>query len=347
MTTLMVQTDRLIDNLHTLQNEFGSSQIIPVVSGNAYGLGDVAIVQLLASEGIKLFAVSRIEEAAHIKEAVRNVDILLLTPYSTEEEIIQIVNLDLIATVDSPEGAVLFSGIAGRMNKKVRIHLKFDCGYGRFGFLPESASRAAQSVKYLGNLAICGTFTQLSNVKNKKYVEAQLKEFNDVLQTLNREGIDPGICHIACTDAAILYDWVRLDAVRIGSGLLGRANVKNKIGLKKVGRLVSEVCDVRWVPGGKTIGASGKFKTRRATKIAVVPIGYADGLILENKKIFNLFGYKKSVCEINGKKVPIIGKPEYTTTIIDVTEADCSVGDLVSFDISPLNVSMAMRRDYV
>ena len=137
MTTLMVQTDRVLHNLHTFQKAVGRAAVIPVLSGNAYGAGDTQMAKLLFAEGIRLVAVSRLEEAVRVKNAIAGLDVLLLTPYSTEAAAEEIVRHDIVATVGSYDSAVVLSGIAGKAGKKVRIHFKFDTGNGRFGFCPK------------------------------------------------------------------------------------------------------------------------------------------------------------------------------------------------------------------
>ena len=114
--TLLVQTERILANFRILQKQAGGTPLIPTLEANAYGLGDVAVAQLLAGAGIKTVAVSRLEEAVRIAENVRGLDILLLTPYAGEEDITAILKNDIIAAVGSNDSAVLISSLsaAGR-----------------------------------------------------------------------------------------------------------------------------------------------------------------------------------------------------------------------------------------
>ncbi len=167
------------------------------------------------------------------------------------------------------------------------------------------------------------------------------------MRSFSREGLPCGITHIVSTSGALLFPWAKMDAVRVGEGLTGRLEIKDKWGFKKVGRLVSEVSDIRWVPAKHTVSENGGVRLRKPTKIAAVPVGYADGLFVGRKSGFALYGRKKAFCEIAGKRAQIIGQPGYTTTIIDVTDIECTPGDMASFDVSPFYVSPSMRRDYV
>ena len=347
MTTLMVQTDRVLHNFNLLRKAAGKVLTIPVLSANAYGLGDAAMAALLMDRGAGLVAVSKLEEAERLVRAVPGIDVLLLTPYTSEAEAERIVQNNIIATVSSNENAVLLSGISGKFGRKTRAHLRFDTGAGSTGFLCESAKQTAQTVRYLDNLTVTGVYTKLRAGAREKAARQQYEAFTGVLQTLSREGIDYGIAHMASTEAALRYPWARLDAVRVGKGLCGRLDGPDKWGFKKVGRLVTNICDIRWMPAGHTTGENGKIKIRHATKLATVPVGYADGLFVGQKNGVAVFGRGRTWCEVGGKRAPILGRPGFTTTIIDVTDIECRPGDIVSFDVSPYYVNPSVRRDYV
>ena len=352
----MVQTDRYLQNFHTIQKHIGNVPIIPVLEGNAYGLGDVAMAQLLVNEGVNVIAVSRIEEAERIADVIRNLDIMLTTPYSTEDEAVRIVETGLIASVDSSDNAVLLSSIARKLGKSVRVQIKFDTGLGVSGFLTDEAGKAAQTIKHCENFQVYGAFTELSNCvgkHGKKTVMAQYEKFNRALQVLRREGVTCPVVHIANTSAALYYPELRMDAVCCGEGLVGRLPLKDKWGLKPVGRLVSAVSEVRWLPAGCTVGYGNEYRTKKPTRIATVPVGSADGLYMDyneykgSKPFLPSLIKSKNYCEINGKKTRVIGRAGYTAISVDVTETDCSAGDIVTFDVNPKYVSAAMRRDYV
>lgn len=365
MTTLMVQTDRVLHNLHTFQKAVGRAAVIPVLSGNAYGAGDTQMAKLLFAEGIRLVAVSRLEEAVRVKNAIAGLDVLLLTPYSTEAAAEEIVRHDIVATVGSYDSAVVLSGIAGKAGKKVRIHFKFDTGNGRFGFLPEEVSKAVQAAKYMDNLVLTGVYAHISGseCKKEKQVRRQYETLKEMLTALRREGISYGVVHAAGTLPALLYPWLRLDAVRCGSALMGRlSGVKDRWGFKKVGRLCSEVCDVRWVPAGYHVGYGRTYRTKRPTKIALVPAGLADGLTAENARtlltgrgffsalraaIRRVSRQKRLTCDVKGRPARILGYVDYESTMVDVTKVECAPGDIVSFDTVPSSVDGSVRRSYV
>ncbi len=344
MTTLVVQTNRLLDNFKKIKKAAGS-EIIPVLSGNGSGFGDTAVAGILKNY-VGMIAVSRIEEAVRLKTDDRMLEVLLLTPYSTEEEVGSIVEHDIIATIASNDSAVLLSGIAEQAGKRVRAHIKFDIGAGFFGFTVAEAAKAAQTVKYLKNIDIVGAYSEIAPRSTKKFAREQYETFLSALQSLAREGISYGMAHIAADETALMYPWMRMDAVRASTSLYGRLSINDKWGLDKVGRLVSNICDMRWIRAGTTIGEQ-RVKIKSNKLIAAVPVGYADGLLTSGGKGHSIFGSGKSYCDMSGRKVRIVGRPGYTTTHIDVTGQSCSVGDMVSFDVSPYYVSPFIRREYV
>ncbi len=364
MSTLVVQTDRILANLEAVR-KLAKVPVIPVLKGNAYGLGDVPVAKLLTEKAnVHLIAVSRLEEAKRLKEALPEQEIFLLSPYGSETEAAEIVRLGLTATVGSYGSAVLLNGLAEKAGKKCRVHFKFDTGLGRSGFLPEEVGKAVQAAKYLSSLEIAGCFSHLSNCfgKSRKDVELQLERFQKCIAALREAGVQPGMLHLAASNGAILYPSVRLDAVRCGSALLGRVGVKNRLGLQKVGRLDCPVADVRWLPAGHNVGYGNTYTTKKPARIATIQTGYADGLFV--KKTRDAFRTRDILrdgwhdfrallrrpalsCVIGGRPARLLGRIGMCTVIADVSNIDCSAGDIASFDTSPLYINANVERKYI
>lgn len=348
MITLLVQSERILSNLRSLQKQAGKTPLIPVLEGNAHGLGDAAVAKILVSEGVTTLAVSRLEEAVRVAEAVRGVDILLLTPYASEQDIQTILENDLIAAVGSNDEAVLLSSLSRQLHRRARIQLCFDFGMGRFGFAPQEAAKAAQTIRHLGNLELTGVFTVLPDGHaGKKSRLRQQHRFERVLAAIHREELPAGIMHMADTAQAEDYPSMAYSALRTNADLYGRGPSREKHGLKKVGRVVSEVCDIKWLTKGNTVGEDGRTKVRRATRVAIVPAGRADGLFAEDGTPRSFRLARRRTCEINGKRAPVIGRVGLTALTVDVTDIECAPGDIVSFDADPVGINAFVRRDYV
>jgi alanine racemase len=363
MATLVVQKDYIVENYNALMRETGVL-VIPVLKGNAYGLGESDMARILWDAGARVFAASRIEEALRLHNILPEAEIILLTPYGTEDDAEKIVDAGITATADSYNSAVLLNGIAEKRNVKCRVHFAFDTGMGRFGFLPQDADKAVKAAKFLNNLTLVGCFTHLSNSfgKHKKDVAEQCRLFNDCIKTLKDAGIDPGILHMANSNAALRYPETRYNAVRCGSALLGRVAVKNKAGLKRVGYLQSSICDIRWLPAGHNVGYANTYKTKKPMRIAVVPSGYADGLFTEKTcdtfrvrdalrsglhDFKSLFKRGSLYCSVNGKKVPVVGRVGMCNVVLDVSNIECHTGDTVTFEINPILVNANVERKFI
>lgn len=364
MKVLSVQKDLLLHNLEAVKQLVGVP-VIPVLKGNAYGLGDCEVAKILYGAGVRQFACARMEEAERLAAALpEEAEILLLSPYSTQEDAEKIINLNLTAAIGSYDSAVLLNGLAEKSGVTCRVHIKFDTGMGRFGFLPSEADKAVQAVKYLKNLELAGCFSHLSNSfgRSRKSAQRQLALLNECVKTLRDAGVEPGIVHIANSPAALRSPDMRLDAVRIGSALLGRVAVRNRLGLKKVGRLESDITEIRWLPKGHNIGYADTYKTKTAKRIAVIQVGYADGVFVEKKRdTFRLrdilrYGYADAkllfkkpwlTCEIKGRPARILGRVGFCNVVADVTDIECKPGDIAVFDVNPLYINANVERRYI
>lgn len=290
---LLVQSDRILDNFRILQKQAGRTPLLPLLEANAYGFGDAETARLLAGEGVGALAVSRLEEGIRVAEAVRGVDILLMTPYAGEEDCLTILKYGLIAAVGSNDSAVLLSSLGRQHRMRVRIQLCFDFGMGRFGFEPQEAAKAAQTIKHLENVELCGVFTVLPSGDCGKAQRQQ-----------QGPGFPPGAGP----------PWSGRDSSRASPTWLTYSRRRNRrkwpaapcgwapICLAAVHRRI--IGDLNgWAvryrrcaisngsPPGCTAGDDGRCRIRRATRVAVVPAGLADGLFtdLPEEKGFLLF----------------------------------------------------------
>ena len=184
-----------------------------------------------------------------------------------------------------------------------------------------------------------------------KYIEDILKE----------NKIETGMLHICNSSAFLRFQNMHLDAVRIGSALLGRLSIPNTWGFKKVGYLKSNVAEIKVVPAGYNIGYSNSYITKRKTKIAIVPCGYADGFNVKvDRDMFrtidklryivrdvkDAFKNKKLYVNINGEKCEVLGRLGMFHVSVDITNKAINVNDEVHFDVSPMFVDSNITRDY-
>lgn len=371
MKSLVIQKKDLVHNIerikeHANKNEkddFGNSvKIIAVVKGNGYGLGLVKFTKFLIDNGISYFAVATIEEALELRNAGIKQDILMLSTISIEEDIEKLVNNNIIITLGTKADVEIAKKIGEKLGKKIRAHLKIDTGFGRYGFVYENREEMVEVLKDLKDIKIEGTFSHFSiSFYNDKYTKEQFNRFIDVVEVLKMNGIDTGMLHICNSSAFIKFPNMHLNAVRIGSAFLGRLSVKNTLGLKKIAQLESEVTEIKELPKGFNIGYSNTYKTKKETKIAIIPCGYMDGInITTDRDMFRfidklryivgdikeLFRKKQMFIIINNKKFPVLGRVGTYHIICDITNKDIKVGDKVVFNINPKYIDSKIRREY-
>jgi alanine racemase len=189
-------------------------------------------------------------------------------------------------------------------------------------------------------------------------VEAPLKLFNETIIKLQENDFNTGFTHIANSSAFIKYPQSHLDGVRIGSAFLGRIIEGNHLGLQKIGYLESEIIETNFLKKGSNIGYGNTFKTKKDTKTAIIPVGYAYGFMTEKSRdtfrlrdiaryILNDIKPRKFYCRINNKKCEILGRIGMFNIICDITDKNAEIGDKVILDANPILISDSIKRDYI
>lgn len=363
MKCLLVETERLIHNLNIIKEKADGKKIIAVLKGNCYGLGASEVAKVLIAQGIDFFAVSRIEEAIELREAGIDSEILVLCSTCIADEASIIIRYKLTATIGSAESAILLNGLAEQYGINVNAHIKIDTGFGRYGFLYYETDKITDVLKFSTNINFNGIYTHFTDAfgRNKKHTLLQYERFNTVLHFLKKAGIEFRLSHISNSCALFRFPEIKEDAVRIGSAITGRIILKNKSGLRRVGVLESTIQEIKWLPKGYNIGYGNAYKTKEPLKVAVIPVGGADGLGLEKEKgLFRIIDKLRYIlndlrlskrnglkCRVNGKAAAVLGRSGYTSLTIDVTNIDCKTGDKCEFEINPMYLSLAVERKYV
>ncbi|MBC7216597.1 MAG: alanine racemase [Candidatus Caldatribacterium sp.] len=301
--------------------------IMGVVKSNVYGHG-VEVVPLLASSGLRKFGVASVEEALELRKASVPGDIYILGGFFPDEAE-AIVEEGFIPVVSCREELESLQREGKRQGKPVRFHLKVDTGMGRMGCLPRDFDGAFFSLLSSSFLVLAGVMTHFSSAeKDPEYTEWQFRKFCAFLKRWNLLG-KPLEYHCANSAAFLFFPHMRLSLNRIGIALFGvspngDAKAAVSLGLQPVTSIKARVKLVKVLPPGFRVGYGGTFVTSRRTKVAVVALGYAQGLfrILSN----NL---EVLVC---GKRAPLIGTVSMDQVMIDVSHIDgVERGDVVTF----------------
>ena len=340
-----------------------SVKIIAVVKSNGYGLGLVEYTKFLIDNGISFFAVSTIEEALSLRKAGIKSDILMLSSTAIKEDLKQLIENNIIITIGSKDDVKAVNEIQNETNKKIRAHLKIDTGFGRYGFVYDKREDIIEALSELKNIKFEGTFSHFSiSFFNDKYTKKQFERFINVIEVLKMNKIETGMLHICNSSAFLKFPEMHLNAVRVGSAFLGRLSFKNKIGLKKIAYLESEVSEIKLLPKNFNVGYSNSYKTKRKTKIAIIPCGYMDGINMTNDRdMFRMLDKLRYIVrdtkdffkgqaiyvKIDGNNCKVLGRVGTHHIICDVTGKDIKVGDSAIFNINPKYVNPLIERKYI
>jgi alanine racemase len=302
-------------------------EIMGVVKADAYGHGVMEVAKTLIENGVTRLAVSMLDEAIQLRKNGIDVPILILSytdPIRAEEIILN----DVTQTVFSHDLAEALSEAAVRLDKNVKIHIKIDTGMTRVGFMPGySAVKNVVQISKLPKIIIEGLFTHFASAdeNDRSYTYMQFERFMSIVSELNRIGIYIPVKHVCNSAGIIEFPEMHLNMVRPGIVLYGMypSNEvhKDKIDLKPAMTLKANIILVKDVEADTCISYGRIFKTQRESKIATLPIGYADGYT-------RLLTGKGRVL-VNGQSVPIVGKICMDQCMIDVTdvEGEVKVGD--------------------
>lgn len=344
MNKLIINKNDLRHNINIIKKQIDKEDytIIGVVKGNGYGLGLKEYSEILIDNGINMLAVATNSEAVELREFNKNIDILNLSCTSIKEEIQELVDNNIIITIGSKTSAEIANEIA-KTGKTIRAHIKIDTGFGRYGFIYQNKDEIINTIKNLdSNIKIEGIFSHfsLAYYKNSKSTINQYNNFLNVIKSLEEESINIKMQHICNSPAFINFPEMRLNSARIGSAFLGRLDIPQNIGLKKIGELQSQVTEVNILPKDFNVGYLNTYKTKSETKIAIVPIGHKDGYNITIKedmlrtvdKLRNLkhqltaiFKKQSLKITINDKEYDIIGKVGMYHVTVNVTGSEVKV----------------------
>lgn len=302
-------------------------KLCAVVKANAYGHGAVAAARVAVEEGAEYLAVATLSEGIELRQAGFTTPILVLGLVMPEDAK-DVVDYDLTQVVCELSLAEALSVEAQRKQKKARIHLKVDTGMGRIGVRPEEIGELATRIAELPGLVIEGMFSHFATAdsKDKTYTKQQLAAFQDAIAAVESRGIKLSIKHIAESAAILEIPEAHFDMVRAGViqyGMWPSEEVTHPIDLQPVMSLKAKVVWVKTLQPGESIGYGRQFTAKRESRIATLPIGYADGYI-------RAYGQEGFV-EIHGQKAPIAGRVCMDQVMVDVTDIPhVQIGDEVT-----------------
>lgn len=304
------------------------TQLMAVVKADAYGHGAIMVASTVLESGASGLCVATVEEGIQLREAGITAPILLLGATNTPEQVRAIAYWNLQPTICTPQQALVFSETLGNINTKLSVHLKIDTGMSRLGMPWQEATQFVQLVQSLSHLQIKSVYSHLATADSPDptIMKLQQQRFESAITQLNTAEIKPPCLHLANSAATLTNPSLHYDWVRVGLSLYGlypAPHLKNAIHLKPVMQVKARVTQVKTISPGTGVSYGYRFIADRTMNIAVVGIGYADG-------IPRLLSNKMTVL-IRGKKVRQIGSITMDQIMLDVSEIpDLRIGEIVT-----------------
>ena len=260
--------------------KFAGTAVCAVVKANAYGCGLVECATVFHRAGARMVAVTRIEEARALRDAGVAAEVLVLAP-PPQDAIGLAIAMNCAIPVGDGSDVERYAEAAKRAGRPARVHLKIDTGMGRLGVRPEHAPAIASRIASSDDLSLEGVWTHFADAAGPAG-RAQLDRFLAVRAALGRYA-PRALVHAANSAGTIALPASRLDMVRVGTLLYGQspAGLDAPFPLKDPFAWHATVVSVRELPAGATVGYGAEWKARASTRVATIPIGYADGFGLE------------------------------------------------------------------
>ena len=323
-----INLDNIAHNLKEVKKRVGEdTKVLAVVKADAYGHGAVEVSKVVLYNGADWLGVATCEEGVQLRNNSIFVPILLLG-YTPPARVREVILNNLTQTVFSYDMALEFSNEAVRLEKNAHVHIKIDTGMGRIGFMPnEESLREISEISKLPNINITGIYTHFATAdeKDKSFTFEQYKKFTYMAENTEKIVGRKIIKHAANSGAIIDLPELKLDMVREGIilyGLYPSLQVQKNIDIRPCMTIRTNVSYVKDMEEGESIGYGRTFFTKRKSRIATIPVGYADGYA---RAMSN-----KAFVIINGKKVPVIGNVCMDQFMADVTDAgEVKAGDSV------------------
>lgn len=259
------------------------TKLLAVVKADAYGHGAIPVARTALSAGATWLAVATLSEGVELRSAGIAAPISILGAINTPDEVEAIARWQLQPTLCSSQQALVFSEVANRLGIAVPVHLKLDTGMSRLGTHWTQAVEFVQFVQQLPRLAIASVYSHLATADDPdpSVMQEQHRRFQSAIAKLKIAGCEPPRLHLANTAATLSDRALHYDLVRVGLGIYGlhpAPHLRSAVELRPAMQVRAKVTQVKEIPAGSGISYGHTFVSDRPMRIAVVAIGYADGI---------------------------------------------------------------------
>ena len=321
-----IDLDALANNVRGLKTLVGEAvTLFAVVKANAYGHGAIPVARTALLNGAEYLAVASMQEAVELRSAGIEAPILVMS-YAPAQVIRQAVRQNITVTVYDLDLARAYDQAARDAGGTLRVHVKVDTGMGRLGVLAADAVPFFRTALTLSHLEVEGVYTHFSMAdEDLDYTLEQTKTFKQILSPLRAAGFSPKYIHAANSAGTLVSKDTHFNAVRVGLAMYGLspselAHVPNTF--KPVLSWKTLIAQVKTLPPGHPVGYGGTYYAKETERIAVIPVGYSDGLRRAPQSWGNVL--------VRGQTAPIVGRVSMEKTTINVTHIpDVTIGDEV------------------
>lgn len=336
-----ISKDVLENNIKNIKMALADGvKLMPVIKADAYGHRALTVAKILKPYA-DFFAVAVIEEAMQIKAEGITTPIFILG-YVSPEDFEEVVNEDIRIPIFTYDAAKKLSDTAQSLNKQAKIHIAIDTGMNRIGFkVTNETADIIEEISKLSNIYIEGIFTHFATAdeEDQSFTTEQNEKFAWIVDSIEKRGINIPIKHVSNSAAIISGHKLNYNMVRSGIvtyGLYPSDDVdKEKLSVKPAMEYLSHVVYVKTIEKGETVSYGRDFVAQKTTKVATIPVGYADGY---PRKLSN-----KGRVIINGEYAPIVGRICMDQFMVDVTHIEnVKEGDTVTLFGSQGNATISV-----
>ena len=311
---------------HVMKATGKDTRIFGVIKANAYSLGAIPVAWALREAGVRDFIVATADEALELRSGGITDPVLVLgaSPYEAASEYVR---YGIRATITDLEMAEALSAASCKLGKKASVHIKVDTGMGRIGFRPDETAEIVSRVAALPGVECEGIFTHFatSDCSDLSYTKEQHELFLEALESLRKKGISIPIRHCCNSGATLSFPEWGMEGVRPGqllAGMYPTDEVPRSIPILPGFSFKTAISALRSLPGGSGISYGLTYHTSTEERLAVLPVGYADGF---SRDLSN-----RGEVLIHGVRCPVVGRICMDQCMVNVSGLpDAKVGDEV------------------
>ena len=318
-----INLENLAHNIQEIKNIIPKGKkFLGIVKADAYGHGAQMIAKTMLASGVDWFGVSSIDEGLDLREIKIKAPILVVGAVPTWAVETAAQN-DISISIFNDEHLDACKEVYERTGIKPKVHVKLDTGMNRIGVRSELGLEYIEKVRKADYLIFEGVFTHFAAAEEKEPTEEQIRRWNEVINNIDTTGL---MIHIQNTAATFAYD-IPSNMVRVGISLYGLYpdlpdNTKHIPPLKQVMSLKGRITNIHNIYPNESVSYSHTFTAYEPTRIATIPIGYADGV---DRKLSN-----KIYGKVNGNKILQVGNITMDQMMFDLGDTEAQVGDVVT-----------------